>query len=156
LSCCDDCCEKGDNDSKELVKNIREIGEQVIKTNKIVLYPYAHLSSNLGSPEKAIEILNEAEKLLKKDFEVIKAPLDIIKKFELKVKGHPLSELSREIKGNEIEETYDAKKLLREISKSVLDSSKLKDNDHRIIGRQMDLYSFSDVAPGMVFGTIMV
>jgi threonyl-tRNA synthetase len=27
----------------------------------------------------------------------------------------------------------------------------LKDNDHRIIGKQMDLFSFSEVAPGMVF-----
>ncbi|MCK7498421.1 MAG: hypothetical protein MZW92_53160 [Comamonadaceae bacterium] len=43
------------------------------------------------------------------------------------------------------------KQLLSEISKSKLDSSKLKDNDHRILGRQMDLFSFSEVAPGMVF-----
>ena len=41
--------------------------------------------------------------------------------------------------------------LLREISKSKLDTSKLKDNDHRIIGNEMDLFSFSEVAPGMVF-----
>ena len=49
------------------------------------------------------------------------------------------------------EEVYDSKQLLREISKSKLDSSKLKDNDHRILGRKMDLFSFSEVAPGMVF-----
>jgi len=49
------------------------------------------------------------------------------------------------------EEKYDYKQLLREISKSKLDTSKLKDNDHRILGQQMDLFSFSEVAPGMVF-----
>ena len=48
-------------------------------------------------------------------------------------------------------EDYDPKKLLNEISKSKLDASKLKDNDHRILGQQMDLFSFSEVAPGMVF-----
>jgi len=71
----------------------------------------------------------------------------------MKVKGHPLSELSREIAGSGVgaEEKYDAGQLLREVSKSKLDSSKLKDNDHRIVGQQMDLFSFNETAPGMVF-----
>ncbi len=149
--------EKSDKDSKktveELVKNVKEVAKQV-KAEKIVLYPYAHLSSELASPEIATKILNETEKELKKIFDVVKAPFGYYKEFELKVKGHPLSELSREIrvegKGKEVEE-YDAKYLLNEISKTKLDSSKLKENDHRIIGQQMDLFSFSEVAPGMVF-----
>jgi len=41
--------------------------------------------------------------------------------------------------------------MLKEISKTKLDSSKLKDNDHRILGQQMDLFSFNETAPGMVF-----
>jgi len=147
--------EKTDSDIekvvKELVKNIKEIVEQV-KVKNIVLYPYAHLSSNLGLPEIAIDILSKTEKELKKSFNVVKAPFGYYKEFELKVKGHPLSELSREIKvGGVGEEKYDEKQLLREISKSKLDSSKLKHNDHRIIGQQMDLYSFNETAPGMVF-----
>jgi len=144
--------EKGDTDSEGLVKNIEEIANQVNVKN-IVLYPYAHLSSNLSSPEVAVKILDEAEEILKKKFNVTKAPFGYYKEFELKVKGHPLSELSRELKfkGNEVEEKYDAKQLLREISKTKLDSSKLKENDHRILGQEMDLFSFSEVAPGMVF-----
>lgn len=147
--------EKTDSDIekvvKELVKNIKEIVEQV-KVKNIVLYPYAHLSSNLGLPEIAIDILSKTEKELKKSFNVVKAPFGYYKEFELKVKGHPLSELSREIKVEGVgEEKYDEKQLLREISKSKLDSSKLKHNDHRIIGQQMDLYSFNETAPGMVF-----
>ena len=159
--------EKGDavNSSvMELVKNVKDIAGQV-KAKNIVLYPYAHLSNNLSNPETAVEILEKAEKELNKDknFKVTKAPFGYYKEFELKVKGHPLSELSREIreKGSEnivqtgktvkIQEDYDPEQLLREISKSKLDTSKLKDNDHRIIGREMDLFSFSEVAPGMVF-----
>ena len=150
--------EKGDSVSGsigELVKNVEDIAKQV-KAKNIVLYPYAHLSSNLANPKVAMEVLEEAEKVLKKKkgFTVSRAPFGYYKEFELKVKGHPLSELSREIKTSESrggEETYDYKKLLREISKSKLDSSKLKQNDHRIVGREMDLFSFSEVAPGMVF-----
>jgi threonyl-tRNA synthetase len=149
--------EKGDTveSASKLVENIKDIADQV-KTKKVVLYPYAHLSKNLGKPELAIKIFNEAAKRLK-DFEVVKAPFGYYKSFELKVKGHPLAELSREIvvEGNEeVEESLseeEVKKLLRQISKAKLDTSKLKDNDHRIIGNKLDLWSFNNVAPGMVF-----
>ena len=135
--------------SEKLASEIKNIAKQVNAKN-IVLYPYAHLSKNLGSPEMAVRTLNETEKKLKNTLKVIKAPFGYYKEFELKVKGHPLSELSREIYA-EGKEKYDVKQLLREISKSKLDTSKLKENDHRIIGKQMDLFSFNDVAPGMVF-----
>jgi hypothetical protein len=42
-------------------------------------------------------------------------------------------------------------KLLQQISRSKLDTSKLKENDHRILGQKLDLFSFNEVAPGMVF-----
>ncbi len=144
--------EKGDDAANGLIKNIKEIAEQV-KAKNIVLYPYAHLSSELASPEIAVKVLREAEKGLNKDFDVVRAPFGYYKEFELKVKGHPLSELSREIKvsENEIEEKYDPKQLLKELSKTKLDTSKLKKNDHRIIGKEMDLFSFNEIAPGMVF-----
>ena len=137
---------------KEFVKHVKDIAGQV-KADKIVLYPYAHLSSNLASPELAIEVMKKENKELRKDFEVVHAPFGYYKEFELKVKGHPLSELSREINvGDEgKEEEIDPSRLLREISKTKLDSSKLKENDHRILGQQMDLFSFNETAPGMVF-----
>ena len=148
--------EKGDDDVakvvEEFVKNVKDIAGQ-LKVKNVVLYPYAHLSSNLSSPDLAVNVLDAAEKALEKDFSIVKAPFGYYKEFEMKVKGHPLSELSREIKisGSEEDSDYDPKKLLREISKVRMDNSKLKDNDHRIIGQQMDLFSFSEVAPGMVF-----
>jgi threonyl-tRNA synthetase len=148
--------EKSDSDVKsvveKLVEEVKKIAEQVNVKN-IVLYPYAHLSKDLAAPAHAINVLEEAVKKLKKEkFNVSKAPFGYYKEFEMKVKGHPLSELSREIvvEGEE-GKNYDSEKLLREISKSKLDTSKLKDNDHRILGQQMDLFSFNETAPGMVF-----
>jgi threonyl-tRNA synthetase len=146
--------EKYDNNSdevvKELIKNISEIAERINAKN-IVLYPYAHLSKNLASPENAIGILKKTEEEIKKikNFKIFKAPFGYYKEFEMKVKGHPLSELAREIRIDK--EEYDYKKLLNEISKTKLDTSKLKENDHRIIGKEMDLFSFNETAPGMVF-----
>ncbi len=148
--------ESSDSDIKkvvaEFVKNVEDVAKQVNAKN-VVLYPYAHLSKDLASPEIAVKVLDETEKELKKNFKVSRAPFGYYKEFEMKVKGHPLSELSREIKFADVksEEKYDYKTLLNQISKNKLDSSKLKDNDHRIIGNQMDLFSFSEVAPGMVF-----
>jgi threonyl-tRNA synthetase len=158
--------EKGDNDQtvKQLIEAVQKTSKEV-KTKTIVLYPYAHLSSNLANPDTALEYLAEAEHTLKKEgYEVTRAPFGYYKEFELKVKGHPLSELSKEFRAGELtkeaktpkeilrkEEAYDSKKLLNEISRSKLDTSKLKDNDHRILGQRLDLFSFNEVAPGMVF-----
>ncbi len=157
--------EKGDNDKivKQLVESVKKTANEV-KAKKIVLYPYAHLSSNLSDPTTALEYLTEAEGVLRKEgFDVTRAPFGYYKEFELKCKGHPLSELSKEFRaeiGDKIEvqkaivrkeEVYDAKKLLNDISRSKLDTSKLKDNDHRILGQKLDLFSFNEVAPGMVF-----
>jgi threonyl-tRNA synthetase len=139
---------------KRLIKEVKELAKQ-LKADRLVLYPYAHLSSSLSKPDFALKTLEEAEINLKKDFKIIeRAPFGYYKEFELKVKGHPLSELSRDIHFSGemgVEEDYDSGKLLREISKSKLDSRELKDNDHRILGQQMNLFSFSEVAPGMVF-----
>jgi threonyl-tRNA synthetase len=147
-----------------LVDNIKDIAGKV-KADTIVLYPYAHLSPNLSSPPSAISVLDKtAAELKKQKFKVEQAPFGYYKEFSLKVKGHPLSELSRNFtssgekqevsEGPKIaakEEVYDYKRLLHEISKSKLDREKLADNDHRIIGRNLDLFSFSEVSPGMVF-----
>jgi len=49
------------------------------------------------------------------------------------------------------EKEYDPKKLLREIANVHLDTGKLKENDHRILGQRLELFSFNDMAPGAVF-----
>jgi threonyl-tRNA synthetase len=98
--------EKSDEDQIEnaagkTVVEIKKVTEQV-KTNRVMLYPYAHLSSNLSSPKAAIEILKKIEELLKEaSFEVKRAPFGWYKSFTIKCKGHPLSELSRTIRSGE-------------------------------------------------------
>ncbi len=76
---------------------IQKVADQ-LKVNRIMLYPYAHLSSDLGSPKIAKEILIELEYELKnKNFDVKRSPFGWYKAFKISCKGHPLSELSREI-----------------------------------------------------------
>src|SRR3989339_45582 len=93
--------EKNDTNIPEAIEKytqeIKKIAEQVGAKN-IVLYPYAHLSNNLGKPTNAIKILEESQKKLQKEkYNISRSPFGYYKTFELKVKGHPLSELSREI-----------------------------------------------------------
>ncbi len=93
--------EKGDERNlpkaaEMLAKEIKDVASQV-KADNIVLYPYAHLSKDLSSPDAAMKILKETELILKKDFSVAHAPFGWYKAFTLKAKGHPLAELSREI-----------------------------------------------------------
>lgn len=146
---------------KQLVENIKDIAAQ-LKVKTIVLYPYVHLTNEPSKPASALAILEQGEKALAKEkFSVIRAPFGWYKEFELKCKGHPLSELSRQFGAEgkvetaskiiEKEEKYDYRQLLNQISKVQLDTSKLKENDHRIIGQKLDLFSFNEVAPGMVF-----
>ena len=91
-------------DEKSPRKAVLQVVEEIEKTamqlkvKNIMLYPYAHLSSNLANPKKAQEILVEIEYELKqKNFNVKRAPFGWYKAFKISCKGHPLSELSREI-----------------------------------------------------------
>jgi threonyl-tRNA synthetase len=70
---------------------------KMIKADKVVIYPYAHLSSDLASPKNAMEILHKLKEELEKIIEVKLVPFGWYKTFTLKCKGHPLSELSRTI-----------------------------------------------------------
>ncbi len=83
--------------TERLVAEIKDIMRQV-KAETIVIYPYAHLSSELGKPDVAVKILDDAKHLLEKEkYKVIRAPFGWYKSFEWRCKGHPLSELSRSI-----------------------------------------------------------
>ena len=66
---------------------------QGIKNNKLLIYPYSHLSSNLASPQQALVIMNMMkEETMKEDIEVKRAPFGWTKSFSVKVKAHPLAE----------------------------------------------------------------
>src|SRR2546429_959060 len=69
-----------------------------LHTKRTVLYPYAHLSSSLAAPGPAQELMASLEKeLVARGFDVHASPFGYYKSFRVAVKGHPLSELSREI-----------------------------------------------------------
>ena len=75
----------------------------------VAIYPYAHLSSSLSSPDAAKKILTNMEtKLAENGINVKRVPFGWYKSFQVSCKGHPLSELSRTItaekKPDEIDE----------------------------------------------------
>ncbi len=82
---------------EEACKEIIKTAEQ-LKVKNIMLYPYAHLSSDLASAKAAKDILIQLEHEVKKqEFIVKRSPFGWYKAFTISCKGHPLSELSREI-----------------------------------------------------------
>ncbi|QIJ32843.1 threonyl-tRNA synthetase editing domain-containing protein [Acidianus brierleyi] len=91
--------EKNDNDEiiNKALDNILDIFTKV-KASSVVIYPYAHLSSDLADPKNAVTILKKLEDNLKNKLEVYRAPFGWYKAFSISCYGHPLSELSRRIR----------------------------------------------------------
>jgi threonyl-tRNA synthetase len=83
---------------------LRDVTGQ-LNTRNVVLYPYAHLSEDLASPDAAKAVMRQLESaLVEEDFEVLRAPFGWYKSFEVACKGHPLSELSRHVAHHRDEE----------------------------------------------------
>ncbi len=76
-------------------KEIRAVAKTV-NTNRVMLYPYAHLSDDLSKPAAAVEVMKGLENELS-ELEVKRSPFGWYKAFRLSCKGHPLSELSRHV-----------------------------------------------------------
>ncbi|MFB6215760.1 MAG: threonine--tRNA ligase, partial [Candidatus Aenigmatarchaeota archaeon] len=94
--------EKEDEENMDAVirKSIDEINQvrDQVGAESVVIYPYAHLSESLATPEKAVAIMEDIKKELEgQGIEVLRAPFGWYKSFDLSCKGHPLSELSRTI-----------------------------------------------------------
>src|SRR5919108_1283935 len=69
-----------------------------VKSSHLLIYPYAHLSSDLAPPAVAIDIIKSVESFAKGSIrQVYRAPFGWTKSFNIKVKGHPLAENSKEI-----------------------------------------------------------
>ncbi|MFB6151416.1 MAG: threonine--tRNA ligase, partial [Haloarculaceae archaeon] len=76
-----------------------------LNTNRVVLYPYAHLSEDLAGPDAAKAVMRDLEAALEADgYEILRAPFGWYKSFEVSCKGHPLSELSRHVSAHAGEE----------------------------------------------------
>ncbi|MCV0400752.1 MAG: threonine--tRNA ligase [Nitrosopumilus sp.] len=87
--------EDGDDSSvaKNAISQIKTSMEK-IGCRKLLLYPYAHLSSNLAKPSTAMTLLKEMEDGAS-DLEVSHSPFGWTKSYKIQVKGHPLAESSK-------------------------------------------------------------
>ncbi|QKQ99263.1 Ser-tRNA(Thr) hydrolase [Metallosphaera tengchongensis] len=147
--------EKGDDDEivSKAVDNVIDVADRT-KPSSIVIYPYAHLSSNLADPNTAISILNSLYNgLNQRRKEVYKAPFGWYKSFDISCYGHPLSELSRRItKGVEYQKSKDIEICLKFGFPNSPESTFMKiamlERLKRDLGAQGIIYSNDDVLPG--------
>ena len=98
------------SDQKDVKKAAKLTAEMIakaaeeVKEQCIIVYPWVHLTEKPSPPSAALKLLKGIEKeLVEKGLEVVRVPFGWYKEFEMKVKGHPLSELSRDfvVEGNE-------------------------------------------------------
>ena len=94
-----------DDDSNTAKNAMIEIQESMKKVgcDKLLLYPYAHLSSDLASPGTGLKILKEMQEICT-GIEVTHAPFGWTKAFSIQVKGHPLAESSKVFTKDSIKE----------------------------------------------------
>ena len=89
--------EEGDNSAmaQKAIDDVRAfLGK--LKVNRILIYPFAHLSSNLSKPSEALKIIKDMEAYAKqKGIETYRAPFGWNKQFTISIKGHPLAEQAR-------------------------------------------------------------
>ncbi len=100
--------ENGDDNNVALdaISQIKE-SMQKIGCKKLLLYPYAHLSSDLAAPSTALSLLKLMESE-SKELEVSRAPFGWTKSYNVKVKGHPLAESSKVITAGDKKEQTSA------------------------------------------------
>lgn len=93
--------EKSDIGRNKLADKVMGEVEEIvskIKVRNIVLFPFAHLSESLASPDYAISVIEKLESNVEKsELNPLRVPFGWYKEFEFKSKGHPLSVLSRTI-----------------------------------------------------------
>ncbi len=143
-----DTKETGDTAVKDIEKFLKQLGRK-----NVMLYPYAHLSNSLARPKEAMEIIDHMYKSVSKDFKTYKAPFGWTKKPTFAIKGHPLAEQARSYGHDDMKKVYKKVKPV-EINTSIVKKSDwagLPDTDHRTIGERLDLYSFQEVSPSMVY-----
>jgi len=129
--------------ARSAVKEIQDVAK-IVKTNRVVVYPYAHLSPSLAKAASAREMFGHiAEDLEEAGYEVMSSPFGYYKSFKISCKGHPLSELSREI-----EVTTEARK--EEVSEAVKLEEKLV--SHWFILEPTGRLSPLDIKEGKVSG----
>jgi threonyl-tRNA synthetase len=91
--------EKNDDESiiDDVCKELKTYAE-MIKCDNLLIYPYAHLSSDLAPHIRAQTVLISIEKQVRNLFMTVnRAPFGWTKSFSIKIKGHPLAEHAKTI-----------------------------------------------------------
>ncbi len=113
-----------EGDTEQVAKSMADLIEEharKVNTNNVMVYPYVHLTEKPANPTLAYELTLKLEQLmLAKNFTVKRAPFGWYKSFELRVKGHPLSELSKRIGEKDVKEGGDI------VSQSIAQESQTK------------------------------
>jgi threonyl-tRNA synthetase len=122
--------ERGDDD-KQIELVIEDILNQAknLKVNKVLIYPYVHLTQDPEAPIRAISLINDLYNRLKTKIETYKAPFGWYKEFKIHVYGHPLSELSRDYKREDI-------------SRSLVQESEVKSKFYILDDKLYDIQEF--------------
>ena len=122
--------ERGDDD-KQIELVIEDILNQAknLKVNKVLIYPYVHLTQDPEAPIKAISLINQLYNRLQTKIETYKAPFGWYKEFKIHVYGHPLSELSRDYKREDV-------------SKSLVQESEVKSKFYILDDKLYDIQEF--------------
>ena len=97
------CSEKADEDgidsvARQAAATVADHAREV-RTSDVMLYPYAHLSSDLSSPRVATKVLARVREIISGEsgLTIHEAPFGFYKGFNIECKGHPLSELAKTI-----------------------------------------------------------
>jgi threonyl-tRNA synthetase len=119
--------ERDDDESiiDDVCRELKTYGE-TIKCDNLLIYPYAHLSSDLASHTTAQALLISIEKHGRHFFGTVnRAPFGWTKSFNIKVKGHPLAENARTFqkKGNGKSNTESTAESIALKSEDVLNST---------------------------------
>lgn len=119
--------EKDDDESiiDDVCRELKTYGE-TIKCDNLLIYPYAHLSSDLASHSTAQALLISIENHGRHFFGTVnRAPFGWTKSFNIKVKGHPLAENARTFqkKGNGKSNTESTAESIALKSEDVLNST---------------------------------
>jgi threonyl-tRNA synthetase len=154
--------ERGDDESTA-GRAIQEAKEFLgkVNVNKLMIYPFAHLSQNLARPGDALPVFVHMDKEARAlKIETFRSPFGWNKSFQVKTKGHPLAEMLRSYTQGEQPTKQPSKpaphrrdlsehEMLARIKKS--DFGSLPPTDHRVLGERLDLFSFQEPSPGMVY-----
>jgi threonyl-tRNA synthetase len=127
--------EEDQDHGKGLVQRVADeitgVMEQV-DAPRVVLYPWAHLSSELAPAHVSVPLLKDIElELLSRDVVTDRAAFGWYKSFTLNCKGHPLAELARHI-------TFEEKGEMG-VSQAVYDEEKVRPTWH-ILTPEGDLF----------------